>query len=357
MSGDPYWYDNVKLLLPMTGSNNSTTFTDLERVPKTVTRYGGTKIVTAQADPFGNSNGVAYFDGNGTYLTVPDSSDVNFGSGAFEIELWCYRTTHPSDNIDMLVHQLNGSGFNFEWATNGSLGMFLHGQPTSYRNNGLFLLSQFNHVVLNRSNGIFRGFLNGVMQFSNTDSRALGGGVLYIGRDAAVPSRDFGPGYMSNVRITKGVVRYTDNFTPPDAPFPDYNTQLSGTVSETLAADTFVAEAYQASDGVLSGRKVFTGTSFTVDIKTPEKAHYLTVKPNMGAAWKSSTVYALNGKVFPTDPITKPYYYTATVAGTSGSTEPTWPATPGQTVTDGTITWECVERMVQPITHGPLIPS
>jgi len=46
------------------------------------------------------------------------------------------------------------------------------------------------------------------------------------------------------------------------------------------------------------------------------------------------------------------------VAGSSAATEPTWPTTPGGKCNDGTTDdWECIERLVQPITHGPLIPT
>lgn len=39
-----------------------------------------------------------------------------------------------------------------------------------------------------------------------------------------------------------------------------------------------------------------------------------------------------------------PFYYVSTVGGTSGGTEPTWPTTIGDTVSDGTITWKCAGR-------------
>lgn len=57
------------------------------------------------------------------------------------------------------------------------------------------------------------------------------------------------------------------------------------------------------------------------------------------APWAASVVYAQ-------DQFTKPttgnnFVYRCTVAGTTGSTEPTWPTTAGNTVVDGTITWEC----------------
>lgn len=64
-------------------------------------------------------------------------------------------------------------------------------------------------------------------------------------------------------------------------------------------------------------------------------------------AWQATTAYtyreprdAASGSVVrPTSQ--NGYHYKCTVAGTSGASEPTWPTTPGGTVVDGTVTWEC----------------
>lgn len=53
--------------------------------------------------------------------------------------------------------------------------------------------------------------------------------------------------------------------------------------------------------------------------------------------WGSEDPYLLNAFVKPT--VANQHYYKCTVAGTSGTTEPTWP-TNGTTVTDGTATWQ-----------------
>ena len=55
--------------------------------------------------------------------------------------------------------------------------------------------------------------------------------------------------------------------------------------------------------------------------------------------WSASTAYAINDRVKPTT--NNGYYYIAQTAGTSGATEPAWPATVTDetTVTDGTVTW------------------
>lgn len=41
----------------------------------------------------------------------------------------------------------------------------------------------------------------------------------------------------------------------------------------------------------------------------------------------------------------------------TGSSEPTWPTTPDETVDDNDVTWTCVGAMVRPVAVGPLIPS
>lgn len=66
--------------------------------------------------------------------------------------------------------------------------------------------------------------------------------------------------------------------------------------------------------------------------------------------WLASTAYALGYSARPTTP--NGYRYEVTTAGTSNSSEPTWPTTIGNTVTDGTVVWTCVaeERTVDEIT-------
>ena len=60
------------------------------------------------------------------------------------------------------------------------------------------------------------------------------------------------------------------------------------------------------------------------------------------STWNSSTSYSVGDEVRPTASKDNGYYYKCTVAGTSGASEPTWPAGKGETVTDNEVTWECV---------------
>ena len=64
----------------------------------------------------------------------------------------------------------------------------------------------------------------------------------------------------------------------------------------------------------------------------------------IGPAWAASTSYSLGALVEPTTP--NNFVYECVVAGTSGTVEPTWPTTEGETVVDNTVTWKCWSKAV-----------
>lgn len=130
---------------------------------------------------------------------------------------------------------------------------------------------------------------------------------------------------------------------------------ISGTITESLPITRWLVRSYLLSSGILVANAISTDGTFSLNM--PIAYHYpqtVTVTPYQGDLWVTLTAYAVDDLVFPIDPITTPYYYKCTVSGTSGSTEPTWPTS--GTVSDGTVTWEFVSELVQPITHSPLIP-
>lgn len=56
-------------------------------------------------------------------------------------------------------------------------------------------------------------------------------------------------------------------------------------------------------------------------------------------SWQASHSYSEDDYIIPTSP--NGYYYRCITAGTSGSSEPSWPTTLNDTVSDGTVTWRC----------------
>src|SRR3990167_5305793 len=73
------------LMLHMDGTDGATTFTDSSDNAKTMTAVGNAQIDTAQSK-FGGASGL--FDGTGDWLTTPDSTDWDLGTGDFTIDFW-----------------------------------------------------------------------------------------------------------------------------------------------------------------------------------------------------------------------------------------------------------------------------
>ena len=210
-------YANVSLLLHMDGANGSTTFTDSSSNALTVTANGNAQISTAQSK-FGGASG--YFDGSiNTYLRIASNPVFDFGTGDFTVETWFNTSNLTSYHI--IVSRWNNGGTNaFGIYTNGSNINFDLGSTTG-SNLGSITANSWNHVALTRSGTSVKGFVNGNLTFTGTNSSSLTATSAVL-----VGSNDNGThyyfnGYIDDLRITKGMARYTANLTPPTAPFPN----------------------------------------------------------------------------------------------------------------------------------------
>ena len=77
---------------------------------------------------------------------------------------------------------------------------------------------------------------------------------------------------------------------------------------------------------------------------------------NLRYVWKTQTAYKVSAYVVPTT--NNGYYYKCTSAGTSGSSEPSWPTTNTATVADGTVMWKNigkVRKSATPYTAGEIL--
>ena len=227
---DPY-ASSVVLLLHMDGANNSTTFADSSLSARTLTALGNAKISTAQSK-FGGASGL--FDGSGDYLSISDSSDFDFGSGDFTIECWFYRPSNTFVNFQDILTQRNQDSSNyafsfyirpqdntiaFRYSTsgNGSTG------TVGANNNFTITNSVWHHFAITRSSGTFRLFVNGTVVTTSTPATnpTFFNSTAAITVGAAANGTQSINGYLDDVRVTKGVARYTADFTPPTAAFPN----------------------------------------------------------------------------------------------------------------------------------------
>jgi hypothetical protein len=227
------YYKNVTLLL-----NGETAVTPFIQDTSTnnynLVINGDTKPIPFnpyQANYYSN-----YFDGTGDWLTAPASSVNSLANGAFTVEAWIFITgaqtqtyghtivgTYPGSGNGWVLHVNRSSG--------GPLGItWANGSPTgtvSITYNTYLDVGKWYHIAVVRTSTAASGltiYLNGVSVATGTDAtNDTVVQTLYVAGGNTV----FGGGYITNVRIVKGVAVYTGAFTPPTSPLTA--TQSSGT--------------------------------------------------------------------------------------------------------------------------------
>jgi phage-related protein len=226
-------FASVSLLLHMDGNNGSTTFTDSSSATRTVTRYGNAQISTAQSK-FGGASG--YFDGTGDYLAVPANSAFHFGTGDFTVECWVRPQADGTRWIAGIWSYVSPGAQAWALYTDASRWKFVV-DPDDYVVNtstSVPQLNQWTHVACVRQGTKFMMFINGIKESETIVSSFTmnsGSGDLTIGTVASAPSNTFFTGHLDDLRITKGVARYTEDFIVPVAAFPGLSVPLDPSFS------------------------------------------------------------------------------------------------------------------------------
>ncbi len=205
------------------GADTSTTFTDSSV-------GGSTHTITAVADcqvdtafkQFGT--GSAMFDGTGDALTTANHADFDFGTGAFTIDFWIRRSTsdwqpvisnNTGDVTGMLI-ALDASGYVRIYIGNGSSWII---NATS---SNAVAINTWTHIAIVREGtgtNEFKAYVGGTVGITTTYSGTDidDNDVLDIGRWQN--GADCFTGHIDEFRISKGVARWTGNFTPPIAAY------------------------------------------------------------------------------------------------------------------------------------------
>ena len=202
---------NTQLLLNATnaGIYDATALNDMETV-------GNAQVSTTQAK-WGASS--MSFDGTGDWLLFPNNVNITLNQAVFTIEGWIYLNAVGS------ARGIVGKGTGTTgWllSTNSSNQVVFTDTTTAITSTGTLSVSTWYHIAVVRSttgtnqtkiyiNGTNDGTGTSATNFSQTNS-------MYVGADRTGGSAF--NGYMEDLRITKGVARYTANFTAPTAAFP-----------------------------------------------------------------------------------------------------------------------------------------
>jgi hypothetical protein len=218
LTGGSSWDSYTKLMIHFDGVDGAIAYTTEDDGARVVTFVGTAQLDTAQKK-FGTAS--LLLDGNSDYVTIPDSDDWSFGTGDFTIDLWVrfanvqncgiigqyadvnnlWTIRYDNDDTKLVVQFVVGG------VVKGSLtASWTPSTDTWY------------HIAVVRSSTSAFVFVNGS---SLTLTTATAFDVNDVGNIASVlrigsytGANLFLNGWVDEPRISKGVARYTANFTP-----------------------------------------------------------------------------------------------------------------------------------------------
>jgi len=247
----------TKLLLHL--DNNVT-----DVVGKTVTNNN----VTFSSDVKKFGTHAAVFNGSTAYLTVPDSDDWNFGSGDFTIDCWVYRTESAPQAIfgqsdgtlnNQVFLTIEGDKLRFGCM---SAGTSIISPPDGLYGSTTLSINTWYHIALVRNGNVFSLYVDGVLDASWTGSVTLPNlsTLLYIGVGYDVGTFYPLKGYIDEFRWSKGIARWTENFSVPTVPYTiKYNM--------TLLSNAQIAEAAPTSARLVLFEEDVDAITLNTDIK------------------------------------------------------------------------------------------
>lgn len=211
-SVDPH-FSNVSLLLNMDSdfsdrsvNNHAVTVNGMVSPTSTESKYGG-----ASGD----------FTSTGKYLEIADHDSLSLSSAdSWTIECWIHPLTGPTGYRAIISKRTPGDSNNefeifLDYST-GNLSWVVSG--VQYDSSAKPTFEAWNHIAYQSDGSTTKYFLNGVLVHTTTARPFEGSAPLFIGSGYNGGSSFVG--YIDDVRITKGVARYTANFTPPTEPHP-----------------------------------------------------------------------------------------------------------------------------------------
>ena len=164
-----------------------------------------------------------------TNATTIPSTDFDFGTGDFTIDFWenwstmpntfasPFSTVHNGDSTGYGVLLSNDGIARFDSSASGSL------QPDVITIAGALPAQKYSHIAVVRYGNNLRLYINGTYQAQST----IPVGYVYnsFGHKPMINSfcddlfTSYQTGGIDELRVTKGLARWTQNFTPPTYPY------------------------------------------------------------------------------------------------------------------------------------------
>ena len=203
---------NTKFLL-----NPETSISDLSQ-SSAITCFGDAATSTTQVKFAGTKS--IYLDGTGDYLQMSDIEDcwISGYTGDFTVELWWYPTNVTNGTYQMIF--MAGLGFQLYISPAAGLSLALSSTNTStlfvdFWEDHTMVNNTWQHLAVVRNGNVYTLYVDGVSKATTTSSSTFSSGTGPVQLGIYGGSLYPAVGYFQDLRVTKGLARYTANFTPP----------------------------------------------------------------------------------------------------------------------------------------------
>lgn len=214
--------NNTKLLV-----HADSAISDFSGNEKTIVNNGVTISPINKFD-----GGAAYFNGGST-LDIAGQDDLFFGTDDFTIDFWIKTTQINNSNYPAILaqHTLGGGhdGYGIYLGMNTSAPYFFCGDPMQIAASPTAINDNiWHHLAVVRKTGIVTIYVDGVNKASTACNFNLPfnlNSAMRIGYDE--PAHPIFNGYLDELRISKGIARWTSNFTPPAQAYSNISSNFS----------------------------------------------------------------------------------------------------------------------------------
>ena len=247
VQGDPY-FEKVSLLLSMNGPEGVSVLQDSSPRKKVPDALGTSNAkLTAVKSKFGGTSlrlpGVTQND----YCQFLANPDFVLAGSQFTVEFWIYIVAYNAVGGRLAAagggavawNSTNGIHWLLQTHASGCGFYMWDGATSSIRLSPNIPLNTWSHVAFTYDGTTFRAFLDGalfgstaVASFSKPSTLPF----VHIGTiagEGGVPATQAANCYLDDFRITKGIARYVDVFSPPIAQYPDFAGVISGTIKDS----------------------------------------------------------------------------------------------------------------------------
>jgi hypothetical protein len=256
--------------------------TAASRSGKTIQAFGDAKLSTV-IKKFGTAS--LSLDGTEDYAFIQSNTDFEFGTEDFTIEGWFYRV--GADRTQVIYDQRTATPQVVPLIFINSSNQLIYNVNGNARITGSVVsANSWNHFAVSRSGTSTRLFLNGAQvgtTYTDTNNYIQGPVTIGISFNLGVAFE----GYIDDLRVSKGIARYTSNFVAPTNILANDNftvllLRFDGDDNSTVFVDEAVLpqDIRSSSGGIATKIDLIDYSDFGVEVRSIGSAH---VYGNFGA--------------------------------------------------------------------------